>query len=295
MPDQGAVLGIDVGFSSARSTTCFCLLKWGSDDAELFFRSTTSDRQSREHALSSLCNGTPLAAVAIDGPLVRGLGQITHYRAAESVLSRGALQVRGKPGQTSSPTGLKLHEHATMLAEMTLARATIANATHHSPIHERRLVEAFPNTFLAALISETYLPNLNRDASDRYWEVVTQRIAEPNVVAGCTRLDSLFQYLLPNRQVADFAQYHDHEHRAGIICATTALCVAVGTHIAVGDDNDGDIMLPPRALWAPGADGALPWLEKVLRENVSATRRTRKHNQNHKLARVVDGNNIWIP
>jgi hypothetical protein len=100
-----------------------------------------------------------LAAVAIDGPLTRGLRRVTNYRVADALLSGGAFQKRGKPGQTSSPVGQKLHDHATRLAELVLECAarevfSIAPAAHIEPIHETALVESFPNLFLGALIDD---------------------------------------------------------------------------------------------------------------------------------------------
>jgi hypothetical protein len=111
----GAVLGIDVGFSAKKRTTCFCLLAWDQSTVTVDFRITGSETTERARTIAELCNCRELAAVALDGPLVHDLELVKHYRVAEAILSRGVLQKRGKPGQTSAPTGQQLHSHATSL------------------------------------------------------------------------------------------------------------------------------------------------------------------------------------
>ena len=297
LPPTGAVLGIDVGFAATRPTTCFCLLAWNESQASLNSCITGSAATDRAAAISRLCGGRSLAAVALDGPLVSGLVHARHYRVAEAILSRGVLQKRGKPGQTSAPTGQQLHAHATALAKQALDLARIEPASHWEPIHEKRIVEAFPNIFLAALIDEDRLPALARDASDRYWEVVVQPGA-PNSREGTarpSRLEQLFRHLLPERDLrADLTQCGNHETRAGVICALTALCVAAGEHVAVGDIIDGDIMLPPRATWGRSPVEAGPWLEPVLRANVRAARVARRAHPNHMQGRVATAAGLWF-
>lgn len=147
-------MGIDVGFSERKPTTCLCLLNWDLESATFTFQSTGSDCNERAQAINALVGHLELEAVALDGPLTHGLQLVRHYRSAEAILSRGALQKRGKPGQTCSPLGQKLHEHATKLANLVLTFTTVAPATHYEPIHESRLLEAFPNMFLAAIVPE---------------------------------------------------------------------------------------------------------------------------------------------
>ncbi len=85
-----AVLGIDAGFSERRKTTCFCLLRWSSSRVEVAFAPSGSDEAERRSVLRALVpSGTQVACVAIDGPLVRDLRHIDHYRSAEAFLSRG--------------------------------------------------------------------------------------------------------------------------------------------------------------------------------------------------------------
>jgi len=195
-------------------------------------------------------------------------------------------QKRGKPGQTSAPTGQQLHLHATRLANLVLDRVNISLANHWQPIHERCVVEAFPNMFLCTLIDEPDLPVLSRDASDRYWEATVDR---------SSRLSALIGTLLPGRTIdCDLRMCTDHEERAGLICALTALCVVVGEHVAVGDPVDGDIVLPPARTWGLGhrRDGA--WFETVLRDNVRAVRAAARRHPNHLSARVAIPGGLWF-
>jgi len=98
-------------------------------------------------------NDRRVAGVALDGPLAKGLRLISHYRAAEAILSRGVLQKRGKPGQTSAPVGQKLHAHASELAALIVQQVRVDSATHCNPIARERVVEAFPNIYLVDRVS----------------------------------------------------------------------------------------------------------------------------------------------
>lgn len=289
---EGAVLGIDVGFSERRQTTCLCLLEWSHEIVRLTFKTVGTDAQARTRAIDAVLREPKhLAAVAIDGPLTRALRRIAHYRAADALLSGGVFQKRGKPGQTSSPTGQKLHEHATRLAELVLDRSTVgtlsvAAASHIEPIHQVAIVEAFPNQFLAALIAEQDLPVLRRDASDRYWEQL----------AASDGLSNLLAALLPgHRFCAQPIHIRDHDERAGVACALTGLAVATALAVGVGDPEDGDIFLPPVRLWGSSCSGTQPWVEVALRKNVATLRTTnRGQSPNHQKARVRLHDTYWI-
>ena len=145
---SGQVLGIDVGFSESAKTTCFCVLRWTSTTVGFEFRLATAAAANRFRALSELVPSSGLDGVAIDGPLTSGLRIVSHYRAAEAILSGGVLQKRGKPGQTSSPVGQNLHRHATHLAALVRYSVRVHRAKHCEPIHQCCIVEAFPNAFL---------------------------------------------------------------------------------------------------------------------------------------------------
>ena len=292
MIQQGAVLGIDVGFSARRDTTCLCLLKWDVGSITFSFEKVGVATAKRVHVLDTfLTEQGHIDAVAIDGPLTRGLRRVPHYRSAEALLSRGLFQKRGKAGQTNSPIGRELHHHATLLAEMILEReqtgsVVISRASHIEPIHDATIVEAFPNQFLAVLIHESDLPTLHRDASDRYWEVLVKN----------NGLTVLLSYLLPSRTFSiDLDRIKDHDQRAAAVCALTGLTVVAGAAVGVGDPENGDIFLPPTALWGGSQSRQQPWAEAALRENV-ATLLTSGASlvPARRLARARFHENYWI-
>jgi hypothetical protein len=127
LPDTGSVLGIDVGYSQRKRTTAFCSLKWTRDRIDWTLSSATVEPLSREQALRRILDSIEarFLSVAIDGPLKPGLTDCHSYRTAECILSRGAFQKRGKPGQTNAGSGPLLHKHATDLANMALEICTI--------------------------------------------------------------------------------------------------------------------------------------------------------------------------
>jgi hypothetical protein len=285
--EVGAALGIDVGFSDRSASTAFCLLRWDRTRVRLRLIRTTSNDAQRRSALDELLSeALPPLTVALDGPLVHGLERVRCYRSAEALLSQGVFQKRGKPGQTSSPTGQLLHQHATLLASLVLqaeAAGTchLASAGHCEPIHTKAIVEAFPNHFLAALVPEVHLPRLRRDASDRYWEA-------------CVSLGLfgvLFDCLLPGRAFeTPLNAYDDHDDRAAIVCAMTGLSVAVGMAVGVGDPTDGDIMLPPRECWGLALLGDDAWMAHALRASLVKVRK--RHPRGH-VSRVTCGGRSW--
>ena len=261
---EGLVLGIDVGYSPDRPTTCFCTLAWDKHGAQFRFRLTTSSPSQRQAALEALVHGRRVASVAIDGPLVHGLRHVNHYRAAEAILSRGVMQHRGKPGPTNGPVGQELHAHASVLARLVINTAQVDPATHRDPLVPERVVEAFPNIYLGALVDEGDLPKLDRDASDAFWRCL---VTESSKLAGH------METLLPGRRLnITPAAITDHDERAGVVCALTALSVALNRHVAVGDPQNGDIMLPAAAEWGTSRTAPGPWLEPVLQANVASVR-----------------------
>ena len=161
---EGQVLGIDVGYSATQRTTCFCLLKWTNTTATFDFGVATADAGKRSQAMASLDLAGTVTAVAVDGPLTNDLRLVTHYRAAEAILSRGVLQTRGKPGQTSSPVGQRLHQHATALARLALDSTDVMAATHPEPIHSKAVVEAFPNMSMLIVTSRQSSVQSNRES-----------------------------------------------------------------------------------------------------------------------------------
>lgn len=278
---SGAVLGIDVGFSKTAKSTCLCLFRWAAGAATIKFAKVGSSREDRVRAFREVVGHLPVDAVAIDGPLAKGLQGVTHYRSAEALLTRGLFHRRGKPGQTSSPTGRQLHCHATVIAQLILEHGSVANARHADPIHPRRIVEAFPNAFLAVMTPDNLVPQLKRDASDKYWHVL---VNDTDVLSG------LLGELLPStRLTLALREIGDHDERAALVCAMTALCVVTDRFVAVGDPVDGDIILPPLTSWGSAPDGRV-WAEVALKENLKSLSQGTQTIPEHAKARV-----LWSP
>ena len=282
-------LGIDVGFAAVGRTTGLCLISINGDSLRWECLNTFTDRERRIGALKQLVpSGTDISGVAIDGPLVPRLLLTEHFRAADSLLSRGPFQQRGKPGQTSSPTGQKLHTHATLLANLVIelqreGQLTVTPATHPNAITTTRIVEAFPTAFLSVLLADDDFFSIGRNKSDVYWELAVQQ----------GYINSLLQCLIPQvRLTQRLEDLKDHDHRAAFICALTALGVAKNQYVAVGDPNDGDIMLPTATHWGLDSNGHR-WAEVALREKLNGVRANKKH-PHHSAARVLCNGAPWI-
>lgn len=187
----------------------------------------------------------PLLVTAFDGPLRADLETIDHYRLAEQMLTRQFQPRIGKPGQSSSPVGRKLNDHANQCAKVILGTGKLRTAKHDHAIHKSAIVEAFPTSFLGMLVEEPEnIPALRANRSDNFYRYLDQTGA----------LLGLLHRLLPRRKLLTaFNTITNHDERAAVVCALTALCVAVGNYTAVGDDKDGWIVLPPRSFiksWA---------------------------------------------
>ena len=279
-----SVLGVDVGYSETRISTGICLLSWDETEISLKIGACRSNLCDQKQALRSFVNGHPLAAVAIDGPLTHKLELVGYYRSAEALLSRGCLQRRGKPGQTSSPVGQRLHHRATELAMFIVDCFRVQESSHYQPIHAKSIVEAFPNIFLAALIPEMRLPPLQRDASDRYWEVAV----EDGIFI------QLMESLLPKRVLLnDLVQVTNHDERAAIVCAFTALVIATDQPVGVGDSSGGDIILPPSRSWGEACNSSKSWILEALRENIESVRANRGIHPHHDSARIYEKTSEW--
>ena len=281
-------LGIDVGYSESRRTTGLCLLTIDQSSLQWRCCNTGTEESERWEDLRSLVpKGTSLAGVGIDGPLAKNLRKACHYRSADALLSGGPFQKRGKPGQTSSPTGKMLHTHATKLAELLLSLRDekyidLRDATHPELIHKARILEVFPTAFLAVLLTDadhtavadqyahSKVPRGKK--SDKFWE----KAIEMGV------LQCLVQ-TLTGFKPDGLESITNHDHRAAFICALAALCVAKDQYVAVGDPEDGHIVLPPILQ---------PWAEDSLRKNLGSVRRLGRYH-NHDKAQVILNGSLW--
>ncbi|MCO5081818.1 MAG: hypothetical protein M9955_09200 [Rhizobiaceae bacterium] len=181
-------------------------------------------------------------AAAFDGPIKRGFEIIGRYRAAERMLTRRLRPLIGKPGQSSAPVGKLLNLHANVCVGHIVRHAVLSSARHGVAIDEKALVEAFPSSFLGMMIADPERLAAHRaDRSDTFY----RHLATDGVLA------SLIAHCLPGRQLAgDLLAIVNHDDRAALVCALSALCVAKGDFVAVGDD-DGWIILPPKNFIPP--------------------------------------------
>ena len=263
---DGTVLGIDVGWSLRGATTGLCVLRWR--DGVVTWRLTRAphDKGRRRAAIGALLADLPgeVAAVAVDGPLRPDLECRCRYRVCDALLSRGTFQRRGKAAPTNCPSGFRLHQEASLLAELALEHP-VAPARHRPSIDGRAIVEAFPNLFLGVLCDDTARGPYPR--SRRRWtDTLYPRLARR------AKLDALMQTLLPShRLAAPWATVSHHEDRAALACALTALGVAVGRYVAVGA-ADGWVVLPAAEAWGRD-DAGEAWAERALRGNVATVAR----------------------
>ena len=278
-------LGIDVGYSGTRKSTGLCLINVDGQVVSWNLLNVGTEDHIRMNNLKYLIpRGSILEGVAIDGPLVSGLNLVNHYRTSDALLSRGVFRFRGKPGQTNIPSGQLLHQHATKLAKLVLNMETegylsISRSTHNNPVKPQRILEAFPNAFLAVLLNDTEFPVLKRDASDRFWEIATNQ----------GYLDKLLEMLVPGAIAeSTWSQVSNHDHRAALVCALAALAVSKNRYVAIGDPVDGDIFLPPLEIWGIGSSNE-PWAQIELLRNVKLVRQNKGNHPNHEKARLLLG------
>jgi hypothetical protein len=240
--ENGAVIGIDVGCSPVRRSSAICRLEWTATTLSWEIARFRAAEPEREEAIARLAAGRHIMAAAFDGPIRRGFEIIGRYRAAERMLTRRLRPLIGKPGQSSAPVGKLLNHHANECVRHLVRHADIHPAAHGVPIDDMALVEAFPSSFLGMMIADpTGLAARRGDRSDTFYQHL----------AATGALGTLMAHCLPGRQLLqDVASVINHDDRAALICALSALCVATGDFVAVGDD-DGWIIMPPRRFIQP--------------------------------------------
>lgn len=250
LPAEGAVAGVDVGYSPTRRSSAVCRLWWTADligwEVDRF-RNVDEDRRL---AFSKVVGSQSLLAVAFDGPLRRGLDDIGRYREAERALTVRELRSQiGKPGQSSSPNGRCLNKAANLCARAMLDVCQVAPAVHPEAIHDLAIVEAFPTSFLGLLIEQPSAVKCRPPArSDAYY----------TYLAASGGLNRLVSRILPGRRPSQtFDSVTNHDDRAALVCALTALCIAAKDYLAVGDE-DGWIILPEQSLIGAWAQDFLP-------------------------------------
>ena len=234
---NGSVIGIDVGCSPARRSSAICRLDWSDSAVAWEIARFRALEPEREREIARVAAGRRIVAAAFDGPIRRGFDIIGRYRTAERMLTRRLRPLIGKPGQSSAPVGKLLNHHANECVRYLVTHCDVQDARHCVPIDQKALVEAFPSSFLGMMIENPEQITARRgDRSDTFF----QHLATKGV------LQALIEHCLPGRSLAlDPSSVVNHDDRAALVCALSALSVAADDFVAVGDD-DGWIVLPPR-------------------------------------------------
>lgn len=268
LPASGRVLGIDVGYSERRATTGLCVLTWGPHDVTWTVARARHDEAHRRATLRRLLGDdpSPVLAVGVDGPLRPFLVYETSYRCADALLARGRFARRGKPGQTSSGGGRRLHAEACRLVALTLEETAVAPACQPCAISDHAVCEVFPNLFLGVLCDDRDYPA--RPHRARQWTDALYTL-RGRTTDMRRRLAALLSDLAGPRRTAATWNVADHDERAALVCALAALGLAAGRFVAAGSPRDGWIMLPPADHWGRGARGER-WAWRALRENLTS-------------------------
>jgi hypothetical protein len=69
LPQAGAVVGMDVGYSKRRRSSAVCLLAWDACQISWMIRRFRALREEQEESLTDIAGAVPLEAAAFDGPL----------------------------------------------------------------------------------------------------------------------------------------------------------------------------------------------------------------------------------
>ncbi|WP_404379300.1 hypothetical protein [Caenispirillum salinarum] len=236
-PETGAVIGIDVGWAPNRKSSAVCRLEWTRDAVSWRTTPVGVDLAERRAVVADM-TGQGADVCAIDGPIHGSLEIMDRYRLPERLLTRGFQRI-GKPGQSSSPQGRRLNQEATVFAALVLDTGRLGPARFAGAIHDRALVEAFPTSFLGTMLEKDGVPE-HGQRSDVYYAHLLGRVPAPPR----DMLSALVEDLLPGRACLQRpAEVRDHDERAALVCALTALSVACGRYVSVGDGADGFITL----------------------------------------------------
>jgi hypothetical protein len=254
-PALGIVAGVDIGFSTTRFSSAICKMWWDTSSINWSIRRYRAIPSEREAAFREMLGGLKLDAIALDGPLRSGFDLINKYRAAERNLTRLLQSKIGKPGQSNSPVGRRLNQETNLCARLALSFAQISSSKHSQKIHECSIVEAFPSSFLGLMLPDpTSIVTVRAGRSDVFYKALVEN----------GQLRKLLEFLLPNRTRADdLGLVTNHDDRAALICAISALGLAVGKYCTVGDPQNGWIILPPSQFIGQ-------WAKPMLSENGKA-------------------------
>jgi len=241
------VIGIDVGLSLLKPTSGTCC----TGNAGTVIQHTFLDYLSRLLAL-----GNPIGCdvLAIDGPVMPSLNYGS--RACERIFTLGVFQRRCKPGLSNIPgTGQALRRGGLDTSHDFAPLVSAANIGAAFPriIEGRNIVEAFPNAFLAVLLPDEAFQDAPRLGRGEKFDWLYTKLLEGN---GHQVLRDSIEWEQRGFWEPVGANLQ-HDERAALICALTAIFVLRGKYVAVGEPVSGYFFLPPWVLWARWAKHGL--------------------------------------
>jgi len=248
------LMGVDVGFSKTRrSTGIACLDENGLRGLE----HTKTDWKFREAAIPS---GFRPSLIALDGPLVP-LGMRVASRRCESAFSRAPFHNRCKPGLSHSVIGQDLLRATRKACDEFGALLKGTASPQFAISRNGPVVEAFPNAFLAVLMSdEEFIAQPPHDRGRRFDWLYKQM------------KDRLRDKLAKELDLTDEIWQHvnitsNHDEKAALICLLTAALAAKGRATAIGDPKGGWFWLPHRSLWEQWAKHGLDAVAAEMTRN----------------------------
>ena len=241
------VAGIDVGLTLLDRTSG--VFRTGTSGDVLDH--TYADRLSRLAALGGDCM---YSVMAIDAPVLPPHQLNYEVRACEKVFVWGEFQKRCKPGESHVPgTGQALRRAGVETAHSfeTSVATTDVGRVFPRVFGQRNIVEAFPNGFLGVCLRESVFQSCPQRAEKFDWlyeQWLSNRTLEQVTPVLDWPRDAFWRAVATTRQ---------HDERAALVCAMTALCVLRGRYVAVGEGETGFFFLPPWGVWQPWARSAL--------------------------------------
>jgi predicted RNase H-like nuclease len=240
-PSDVEVGGVDVGLTFLAKTSGVC--RTGPSGHHV--ACTYCDRESR---LEELGRGE-LSVLAVDAPIVPGR---LHYdvRSCEKVFVWGAFQRRCKPGESHVPgSGQALRRAGFETTHSLASAAPRRELCRDFPrvVSSSNIVEAFPNAFLGVALDEETFSKAPKRGEKFDWLYTCWRVQRQHEA-----IQAMVDWPRPEFWDA-ISTNAQHDQRAALVCALTALCVARGRYVAVGDERGGYFFLPPWPLWQPWA------------------------------------------
>ncbi len=267
MRSTTVVVGIDIGFSEQRRSTAVAAIDLSADRTVLGVRRCTAARSDISAALADVLGPEARAAAcAIDGPLRPGLALSSRRRLCERLLVLGKMGKRCRPGEVLTPQGFRLHQAATAAATLVAPRVLPPPACVPEkvlPVPPAALCEAFPSAFMAFLVPEGSFDHLALVPRGRKTDWLYEEMLAGRSFAAM--LADLLGARSTRHLMRQMAAVTNHDERAAVVCAVTALCLIRCRFAAVGDDKGGYIILPPRERWAP-------WVADALDASIAALR-----------------------